>query len=130
MIFDHKYLMNISSEDWLFEKLEEFDPSKYQKEDKDIINLKWLMEYIWEYVYISIVNNQKKNSTLGVFEAIVLYGKYGLVGEQFGFMEIFKRSYDYNKSKESLESLLRLGIEFNNYLYQWSYLISLSYVLE
>lgn len=31
MIFDHKYLMNISSEDWLFEKLEEFDPSKYQK---------------------------------------------------------------------------------------------------
>jgi len=130
MIFDHKYLMNISSEDWLFEKLEEFDPSKYQKQDKDIINLKWLMEYIWEYVYISIVNNQKKNSTLGVFEAIVLYGKYGLVGEQFGFMEIFKRSYDYNKSKESLESLLRLGIEFNNYLYQWSYLISLSYVLE
>ena len=68
------------------------------------------MEYIWEYVYISIVNNHKKNSTLGVFEAIVLYGKYNLVGEQFGFMELFKRSYDYTKSKESLESLLRLGI--------------------
>ncbi len=49
MIFDHKYLMNIKEEDWLFEKLGEVDP-KYQNDNKDekkLINLKWLMEYIW-----------------------------------------------------------------------------------
>ena len=44
----------------------------------------------------------------GVYLGVCLY--LDLVGEQFGFMELFKRSYDYTKSKESLESLLRLGI--------------------
>jgi hypothetical protein len=40
--------MNVNEENWLFQKMEEVNINKHSlKDENNLINLKWLMEYMW-----------------------------------------------------------------------------------
>lgn len=85
-----------------------------------------MLLYIWEYLVIGLVwpGNSK-----GLLESVVLLGKEGLAAEQRAFFEALRKE---GPQESSRDAILRLGIEFGNYLHGdlWGTVISLIYKLE